>query len=236
MVPPIPVPKVTVTNFIQLNNVSVLKDYEQTIEITIESDSLSHFQIKSDEEWIQIKEPAFTSETKELHITLLGSKMKPWQNNYGYLHISCDEVDLNDQNRITIDISADAVGVKIQLTIDDKVVLINDKPLRTLEAAPFISNGRTMVPVRFISETFGAKVVWDSTTQGITITINDTSISMQVGNPVVTVNGKEVKLDAPPVIRNGRTFVPLRFIMEVFGAKVDYESATRKITILYPAT
>lgn len=235
MVPPMPAPKVIVTDFIQLSNVSVLKDYEQTVEISIESDSLAHFQVKSDEEWIQIKEPAFTSETKELHITLLGSKMKPWANNYGYLHISCDEADLNDQNRITIDISVDAVGVKIQLTIDDAVVLINDKPQPPLVAAPFISNGRTMVPVRFITETFGAKVVWDATTQSITITVNDTSISMQVGNPVVIVNGKEVKLDAPPVIRKGRTFVPLRFIMEVFGAKVDYESATRKITILYPA-
>lgn len=235
MVPPMPAPKVTITDFIQLSGISVFEDLDQTINISIESDSLAHFQIKTDQDWIQIKEPIFTSDTKELHITLLGSKMKPWQNNYGYLYISCDEADLNDQNRITIELSVDAVGIKIQLIIDDPLVLINDKPQLPLEASPFIHNGRTMVPVRLIAETFGAEVLWDSVTRGIIITLNDTVIAMQIGNTLVMVNGIEKKLDAPPIIRSGRTFLPLRFISEAFGAKVDYENATRKITILYPA-
>ena len=40
-------------------------------------------------------------------------------------------------------------------------------------------------------------------------------------------------LDAPPVIRNGRTFVPLRFISEVFGAEVSWDQVTRTVTVVF---
>ncbi len=89
-----------------------------------------------------------------------------------------------------------------------------------MDAAPFISNGRTVVPIRIIAEAFGAKIDWDGATQTITITLNDNLISMQIGNPKATVNGEMVVLDTAPVINNGRTFVPLRFIAEAFGAKL----------------
>jgi len=235
MTAPMPAPKVTVTDFINLKDISVFEDHDQTIEINIEADSLAHFQVKTDQEWIQIKESAFTSDTKELHITLIGSEMKPWANNYGYLYISCDEAELNDDNQLKVDISVDAVGIKIQLIIDDPIVLINDKPQLPLETSPFIHNGRTMVPARLIAEAFGAQIDYNPVTREITIRLGGTVIQLQIGNQNATINGKEIVLDAPPVIRSGRTFVPIRFISEAFGAKVDYENATRKITILYPA-
>jgi len=235
MSPPLPAPKVTLTDFVGLKDISVFKDHEQTIEIAIESEFLAHFQVKTDQDWIQIKEPAFTSDTKELHITLLGSKMKPWTNHYGYLHISCDEVDLNNQNKITVDISVDTVGLKMQLTLDNPVVLVNGKPQPPLEAAPFVYNGRTMVPVRLIAEAFGAQIDYASVTREITIRLGETVIQLQTGNSKAMINGKEVKLDVPPMVRSGRTFVPLRFISEAFGANVSFDNATRTITILYPA-
>ncbi|HOI25755.1 MAG TPA: copper amine oxidase N-terminal domain-containing protein [Caldisericia bacterium] len=45
------------------------------------------------------------------------------------------------------------------------------------------------------------------------------------------VNGKSYTIDAPPVIVNGMTFVPVRFVAEILGAKVDYDAATRTVTI-----
>jgi hypothetical protein len=56
---------------------------------------------------------------------------------------------------------------------------------------------------------------------------------MQVGNPEALVNGKKVMLDAPPEIRSGRTFVPIRFISEAFGAIVEWDAATRTVTVIY---
>lgn len=119
----------------------------------------------------------------------------------------------------------------INLTIDNPVPTINGEPQAPLEAAPFISGGRTMVPLRFISEALGAKVEWEQVTKGITITLGDTVIAMQVGSTTVMVNGKSYTIDAPPVIKNSRTFVPIRFISEILGAKVEWDANTRTVTI-----
>lgn len=120
----------------------------------------------------------------------------------------------------------------IKLTLDNRVPTVNGEPQAELEAAPFIMAGRTMVPIRFISETFGAKVEWDNATKGITITFKDKTIAMQVGSTSAMVNGKTVTLDAPPVIKVGRTFVPLRFISEALGATVLYDAGTRTVTVV----
>ncbi|MCE5223763.1 hypothetical protein LLG10_06190 [bacterium] len=58
------------------------------------------------------------------------------------------------------------------------------------------------------------------------------TLELWVDNQEALVNGKQVKLDVPPTIVKGRTLVPLRFISEALGAKVDYEAKTRKITVV----
>lgn len=97
---------------------------------------------------------------------------------------------------------------------------------------PFIlPPGRTMVPLRFISEAFGAKVEWDGATRTVTITWGSKTIKLTIGVYIAKVDGKDVKLDVAPVIREGRTFVPIRFISEAFGADVKWDATERKITI-----
>ncbi len=97
---------------------------------------------------------------------------------------------------------------------------------------PFIlPPGRTMVPLRFISEAFGAKVEWDGATRTVTITLGSKTIKLTIGVYTAKVDGKDVKLDVAPVIREGRTFVPIRFISEAFGADVKWDTTERKITI-----
>jgi len=123
--------------------------------------------------------------------------------------------------------------LNIKLTIDNIVPTINGTAQNPLEAAPFIAGGRTMVPIRFIAEAFNAKVDWDEATKGITITLGNTVIAMQVGNTTAMINGKAITLDAPPVIRAGRTFVPIRFISEAFNAQVLWDESTRTVTIIY---
>jgi hypothetical protein len=119
----------------------------------------------------------------------------------------------------------------IQLTLDNIVPIVNGEPQPPLDAAPYIAGGRTMVPLRFIAEAFGAEVAYDATTKGITITLGDLVIAMQIGSTNVLVNGKSHTIDAPPEVKNNRTFVPVRFVAEILGAKVDYDAATRTVTI-----
>lgn len=92
-----------------------------------------------------------------------------------------------------------------------------------------------MVPIRAISEAFKAKVEWLPEDKSVSITLNDgrgmVFILMRVGSKTAYVNQEPVSLDAPPEIKNGKTFVPLRFIAENFGASVTFKAEDKSILI-----
>lgn len=120
----------------------------------------------------------------------------------------------------------------VSLSIGKKTVLINGLPSeKELEVAPFIRNATTFVPIRFIAESFGAKVTWNQAVKGISIEWMEKKIEMQIGSKKALLNGKEVRMEQAPVIVNGTTFVPLRFVAEALSADVEWIPATRDIVI-----
>jgi hypothetical protein len=123
----------------------------------------------------------------------------------------------------------------LALTINSKTVHANGYSNQLL-AAPYINNGRTLVPLRFISEQIGAKVDWMSQSKTIAINTNGKTMTLQVGNKNVVITTNISKsthaIEVAPVIRNGTTFVPLRFISEHLGASVNWDQATKSITVL----
>ena len=96
---------------------------------------------------------------------------------------------------------------------------------------PVIENGRTLVPIRAVSETLKAEVEWYDDTQEITVTKGDIFVKMAIGNSKAYVNGGEQQLDTPPTIRNGRTLVPLRFVAESLKLNVEWIDESRTIII-----
>ena len=96
---------------------------------------------------------------------------------------------------------------------------------------PYIQNERTMVPIRFISETLGYKVTWDNDKREVGISGKDTEISLTIDSAKAKVNGKELKLDAPASIKKERTFVPLRFVAENLKAEVKWDNKNFKVII-----
>ncbi len=110
---------------------------------------------------------------------------------------------------------------------------VNGTMLSFPDAVPYIDtvNHRTMVPVRFVSEALGAQVNWNQGDQKITITQTDKTIELAIGQQTASVNGAKRTLDAKPVVSKGRTFVPLRFISEAFGADVQWKEAERLVTV-----
>lgn len=99
------------------------------------------------------------------------------------------------------------------------------------DVSPYIQNERTMVPIRFISETLGYKVTWDNDKREVGVKGKDTEILLKVDSKNALVNGKEVKLDAPASIKKDRTFVPLRFVAENLKAKVKWDKENFKVII-----
>ncbi|QOR36844.1 hypothetical protein IMX26_08560 [Clostridium sp. 'deep sea'] len=121
---------------------------------------------------------------------------------------------------------------KIELTIGNTTVLVDGKEIK-LKAAPFIKEitNRTLVPVRFISETLGAKVEWNSELREVYITNNGKEITLKIDSDIVVVDNVNTKIDSPAEIVDERTYVPLRFVSETLGAEVKYLPATNKIVI-----
>ena len=110
-------------------------------------------------------------------------------------------------------------------------VLIDDVPLN-MEVAPGVINGRTMVPLRAIFEQLGVEPEWNAETRTVTANTEDTKMILPIGQVTAVVNGETIHLDAPGIILEGRTMVPVRFIAESLGAEVDWISETRTVTIV----
>ncbi|MCE5223305.1 hypothetical protein LLG10_03835 [bacterium] len=127
----------------------------------------------------------------------------------------------------------------IKLRIGSNVMMVNTDPV-ALEAPPFIdpASSRTLVPLRAIAEAIGAEVDYEAKEQRVDIKKGEISLTLWIGKPNAIVNGKNVKIDPDkplsPMIRSGRTFLPLRFVAETFEFKVDWEASTQTITMTYP--
>lgn len=94
---------------------------------------------------------------------------------------------------------------------------------------PIIENGRTLVPIRVISEELGASVNYKN--GNITIKKDTKNINLKVNNINASINGVSTTLDVPAKILKERTLVPIRFISEALGTKVEYNSSTKEIII-----
>ena len=123
----------------------------------------------------------------------------------------------------------------VELWIGSYDARINGNPAK-LDWPPYINKGTTMVPARFIAEAFGCIVDFypkHKATEEIYISKGSTQITLYIGKNYALINNEQVKLDVPAEIKNKRTFVPIRFISEVFGADVTWDKDTQKVTIGY---
>ena len=118
-----------------------------------------------------------------------------------------------------------------QPTKTDISILCDGIPV-TAEVPPFIdANGRTMVPVRFVSEALGANVGWEPATRTVTITKTTTIIILQINSRLITSNGVHTTMDTTAIIKDSRTFVPVRYIAEALGLDVDWDGVTRTVIL-----
>ena len=107
----------------------------------------------------------------------------------------------------------------IAMTIGSADYVVNNEVLEG-DAAPYIKDGRTMVPFRALGEALGAEVVWDNDARTVTYTLGDNEVVMTIGETTYTVNGEEATMDVAPEIVDSRTFVPSRFVTEALGATI----------------
>ncbi len=102
-------------------------------------------------------------------------------------------------------------------------------------------NGRTLIPVRALFEKMGAVVTWYGDTQTVGIELEDTSVLLTIGSDEVKVDGETVVLDVPALIIDhdgdyyGSTMIPVRFVAEMLGCKVEFDNDTRTVLVSAPS-
>jgi len=114
---------------------------------------------------------------------------------------------------------------------DGTITVTFDGTKLEFDVPPQIINGRTMVPMRMIFEALGATVYWNGHTQTVTGTKDETIVTMQINSPIMLVNDREIEIDAPPVLIDDRTLVPVRAIAESLGMDVDWIDEAQVVII-----
>ena len=119
-----------------------------------------------------------------------------------------------------------AAGEDISVYIDGMPVVFDVKPV--------LYNSRTLVPFRALAEALDIQVTWDGQTRTVSASKDGDTIRLQIDSTTAYHNSAAVELEAPPLLINGRTLIPLRFFSETLGCKVQWAEATRSVKIVSP--
>jgi len=122
------------------------------------------------------------------------------------------------------------IGVK-EYFVDNRV------PGVPMDVAPFIENGRTYVPVRYLSNALGVTdkhIGWDERARLVTLAQPGfPKVELVINNRTIKSDGSPRQMDVAPVIRNARTFLPARFVAEALGYQVDWDPV-RQVVVAWP--
>lgn len=121
---------------------------------------------------------------------------------------------------------------KIVLTIGATTMAVGTETI-TLDTPAYInSENYTQLPLRAVSEAFGATVNWDDASRTVTIMMGQRVVSMTIGSKTMYVNGTPVAMNTAPEITNERTFVPVRDLANALGiTKIDWNEASATVTL-----
>jgi LysM repeat protein len=122
-------------------------------------------------------------------------------------------------------------GTVVRVPRDQARLYVDDTPITT-GPTPFVTNGYTMVPIRFIVEAKGGVVVWLPATREVNAWANNTFMHVQVGSREARINGTSLTLPVPVATRNARTMVPLRYMMTALNMQMEYNPASGTYSLI----
>lgn len=127
-------------------------------------------------------------------------------------------------------------GVTIFLTLNQPYMTVNTE-LKEIDpgrgTAPIISDNRVFVPIRAVIENIGGQVAWDDKTQKVTLAMNGKKVELWIGKKQMSINGASQSIDVAPMIKGGRTLLPVRFAAESFGCNVNWDPDKKQASIVY---
>lgn len=115
---------------------------------------------------------------------------------------------------------------------DEIKLIINGKDITNI-AKPVIRSGRTLVPLRFVTEEIGGEVAWDNNKREVSIKKDDKSISLIIDKKIIQYKNKTAAMvsDVTPIIIDDRTFVPLRLVGNLLDIDVKWDNNSRRVIV-----
>lgn len=116
----------------------------------------------------------------------------------------------------------------INVSIDDQNVQFSET-----SGSPFIDqSSRTQVPFRQTMEAFGCEVSWDAVNKIAIAKKDGVTVRVPIGEASIAKNDQQIKNDTAALIKDNRTYLPIRAVLEAFGANVSWDSATQTVVVL----
>lgn len=107
-----------------------------------------------------------------------------------------------------------------------------------MDASPFLENDRAMVPVRYLALALGVpedRISWSPSSRTVTLVKEGTTIVLAAGGSIMYVNDRPVQMNAAPVLRQGRVYLPARYVAEALGCTVQWNAGEQAV-LIYPAS
>jgi N-acetylmuramoyl-L-alanine amidase len=120
---------------------------------------------------------------------------------------------------------------QIAFVVGQSSYQVNDQ-IKPMDAAIFIENSRTYVPVRYLGEALNARINWNQKTKTVTLLLNNSRVDLNIDRKIITINGQTNQMDVAPVLKNNRVYLPARPIAEAFSFKVKWEKESNKVVVL----
>ena len=133
----------------------------------------------------------------------------------------------------TEDIATGSNGLKkgtASFVIGSKKYTVNGVE-KTMDGAPYLANGRTMIPVRYVSEAFGIdgnNIAFDKGV--VTLFAGNRIVQLTNGSNIALVNGVKFPMEQAVVIKEGRTYIPVGEVGRILGVNVNWNNETKTAT------
>lgn len=106
--------------------------------------------------------------------------------------------------------------------------------IKSMDATPYASNGRTMLPIKYVSEALGisqSDIHWNQQTKTVTI-YTDETITLKLGSPIMTINDENITMSAVPEAINGRTFIPVAEITRALKVETNWDHVSKQVSFM----
>ncbi len=132
-----------------------------------------------------------------------------------------------------VPLNASAEDIKATFSIGSQTYTMGEG-LHVMDGEPFIQDGRTFIPIRYLAlalEVPEENIKWISKSQKVVLKKDEKKITLTVGEKTMEVNNESSSMDVAPIVKNGRTYLPARWLAEALGYKVQWQESNGNITI-----